>query len=232
MGLLKLLSGKDPEEYEKQGDAYFDLGEFGAAKLEYESALNKLEKKYPNDIGDANRIQGKIVRSRESLAQAHLKSGKGLMALEHYDDAEDIFLLASELTENDELKDALEELLREIKRRKRKGIPEEDPVVNVGEGAPEKTDYLQEGDECFTAMVNTLPDEISQAYLSYGDTFREGYVALNQGEYERALGLLNNAREENSPGGNHILFEIGTVCLNLGKPKEARNLLKKYVSEN
>jgi len=232
MGLLKFFSGKDPEEYEKQGDAYFDIGEFGAAKLEYENALNKLKKKRPDDTGYANRIQVKIVRSKESLALVHMERGEELMALELYDDAEDILLLASELTENDELKDALEELLREIKRRKREGIPEEAPVVTGGEGATEKPVFHQEGDEYFTALVNTLPDEIRHAYLSYGDTFKEGYVALNQGEYERALVLLTNALEENIPGGNHIFFEIGTACLNLGKPEEALNILEEYVREN
>ncbi|MBN2468239.1 MAG: hypothetical protein JXD19_08820, partial [Deltaproteobacteria bacterium] len=168
MGLLKFFSGKDPAEYEKQGDAYFGIGEFGAAKLEYESALSKLEKKRPNDSGDANRLQVKIDRSRESLALAHMKSGEEQMALEFYDDAEDIFLLASELTKNDELKDALEGLLQEIKRRKREGIAEEIPVVTGGEDATEKPIYHQGADEEFTALVNTLPDEIRHAYLSYG----------------------------------------------------------------
>ena len=184
MGLLKFFSGKDPEEYEKQGDAYFDIGEFGSAKLEYENALHKLEKKRPNDTGDANRLQVKIVRSRESLARAHMESGTEWMAMELYDDAENIFLLASELTENDELKDALEELLQEIKRRRRGGIREEAPVVTGGEDVAGEPVYHQEGDEYFTALVSTFPDEIRHAYLSYGDTFREGFVALNQGEYE------------------------------------------------
>jgi len=232
MGLFKFFSGKDPEEYEKQGDAYFDIGEFGAAKLEYENALQKLQKKRPDDTGYANRLQVKIVRSRESLARAHMERGEEWMALELYDDAEDIFLLASELTENDELKDALEKLLREIKRRKRGGIREESPVVTGGESATEKPVYHHEGDEYFTALVNTLPDEIRQAYRSYGDTFKEGYVALNQGEYERALVLLTDAQEENTPGGNHIVFEIGTACLNLGNTEEALTILEEYVREN
>jgi tetratricopeptide (TPR) repeat protein len=232
MGLLKFFSGKDPEEYEKQGDAYVDIGEFGAAKLEYENALNKLQKKRPDDTRGTNRIQLKIVRSKESLSLAHMESGKEQMELELYDDAEDIFLLASELTENDELKNVLEELLREIKRRKREGIPEDASVVKGREVPTGKPVYYQEGDEYFTALVNTLPDEIRHAYLNYGDTFKEGYVALNQGEYERALVLFNNALEENTPGGNHIFFEIGTACLNLGKPDEARNILEEYVREN
>jgi tetratricopeptide (TPR) repeat protein len=229
MGLLNFFSGKNPEEHEKQGDAYFDIGEFGSAKLEYENALNKLEKKRPNDTGDANRLQLKIVRTRESLARAHMENGEELMNLELYDDAEDMFLLATELTENRTLKDALEDLLAETKRRKREGMPEEAPVVTGGEGAAEKPAYHHEGDEYFTALVSTLPDEIRRAYLSYGDTFKEGYVALNQGDYERALLLLTTALEENMPGGDHIFFEIGTACLNLGKPEEARKVLEEYV---
>jgi tetratricopeptide (TPR) repeat protein len=232
MGLLKFFSGKDPEEYEKQGDAYFGIGEFGSAKLEYENALHKLERKRPDDTGYANRLQVKIVRSRESLARSHMESGEELMNMNLYDDAEDIFLLASELTENRTLKDALEDLVQEAKRRKREELPEEAPAVIAGASATEQPVYHDEGDEYFTALVSTLPDEIRHAYLGYGDTFKEGYVALNQGDYERAFVLLTNALEENMPGGNHIFFEIGTACLNVGKPEEARKVLEGYVQEN
>jgi tetratricopeptide (TPR) repeat protein len=231
MGLLKFFSGKDPAEHEKQGDAYFDIGEFGSAKLEYENALHKLEKKRPDDTGYANSLQVKIVRTTESLARAHMESGEELMTMELYDDAEDIFLLALELTENRTLKVALEDLLQETKKRKREGIPEEAPVVTGGEDAAEKPVYHHEGDEYFTALVSTLPDDIRHDYLNYGSTFREGYVALNQGDYERALVLLTTALEENMPGGDHIFFEIGTACLNLGKPEEARKVLEEYVRE-
>jgi len=231
MGLLKFFSGKDPEEHEKQGDTYFDIEEFGPAKLEYENALHKLEKKRPDERDYANRLQEKIVRSRESLARAHMENGEELMTRELYDDAEDIFLLASELTENRTLKDALEDLVEEAKKRKRQDLPEEAPVVTGEEGDVEHPAYHHSGNEYFTALVSALPDEIRQAYLGYGDTFKKGYVALNQGDYEGALVLFTTALEENMAGGDHIFFELGTACLNLGKPEEARKVLEEYVRE-
>jgi len=232
MGLLKFFSGKDPDEHEKEGDAYFDMGEFGAAKLEYEKALQKRVKKRSHDTGDATRLQVKIVRSRESLARAHMERGEELMALELHDDAEDLFLLATELTDNDDLKEALDTLLREIQRRKRAEMQGEAPAVTGREGVAEEPTSPHGDDEYFTALVNTLPDDIRQAYRSYGDTFKEGYVALNRGNYERAHVLLTTAQGETTPGGGHISFEIATAYLNLGNPEEARTILEDYVREN
>jgi len=230
MGLLQFFSGKNPEDYEKEGDAYFDIDEFGEAKLKYENALNKLTKSRPDDTKSANGLRVKIIRSRESLALAHKKRGQDLMEMEHYDDAEDILLLALELTENDTLKSEIEERLREIKGLKREAMLEEPPESVIEENVAEVSFYHEEGDEYFTALVSALPEEIRHAYLSYGDTFKEGYVALNQGEYERALALLSSALEET--GGHHISYEIGTACLNMGKPEEARHVMEEYVRDN
>ncbi|GAI05683.1 unnamed protein product, partial [marine sediment metagenome] len=47
MGILKIFSGKDPEEYEQKGDTFFETAEYGLAKIEYEAALSKLERKCP-----------------------------------------------------------------------------------------------------------------------------------------------------------------------------------------
>ena len=48
MGILKFFSGRDPEEYEQKGDYLFETTKYGLAKIEYETALNKLERKSPN----------------------------------------------------------------------------------------------------------------------------------------------------------------------------------------
>ena len=49
MGLFKLFSGKQPEDYEAKGDARFQAGAFGDAKLEFEAALEKCDQSNSTD---------------------------------------------------------------------------------------------------------------------------------------------------------------------------------------
>jgi hypothetical protein len=51
----------------------------------------------------------------------------------------------------------------------------------------------ESGEEYFTALINTLPGVEQEIYLGYGDSFREGYVKLNQGYFEDAVKLLTHA---------------------------------------
>ncbi|MBW2674035.1 MAG: hypothetical protein JRD89_11565, partial [Deltaproteobacteria bacterium] len=71
MGFLKLFSGKGPEEYEQKGDRFFKTGEYGAAKLEYETALDKVRKEHSEDAGIEERLREKVVESKEALALQH-----------------------------------------------------------------------------------------------------------------------------------------------------------------
>ena len=49
MGILNFFSGKDPEDYDEKGDALFQSGAYGKAIVQYERALEKLEKASPWD---------------------------------------------------------------------------------------------------------------------------------------------------------------------------------------
>jgi predicted negative regulator of RcsB-dependent stress response len=49
MGLLNIFSSKDPEDYEQKGDALVETGACGKAIVEYERALQRLEKTAPWD---------------------------------------------------------------------------------------------------------------------------------------------------------------------------------------
>ena len=68
MGILGIFSGKEPEEYEKRGDTLFETRQYGLAKIEYEAALSKLEKRRPGNTDVKTRFQEKILQSKEALA--------------------------------------------------------------------------------------------------------------------------------------------------------------------
>jgi tetratricopeptide (TPR) repeat protein len=98
MGILKIFSGKDPEEYEQKGDAYFEEQQYGLAKIEYESALGKLERRSSGDIDFRARLEQKIIRAKESLAVQHSETADELIDAALYEEAEEMLHLATELT--------------------------------------------------------------------------------------------------------------------------------------
>jgi tetratricopeptide (TPR) repeat protein len=232
MGILKIFSGKDPEEYEQKGDSFFEIAKYGLAKIEYETALNKLERKCPNNTDLKNRLHEKILHSKEALALQHKQTVEELMRAEMFDDAEEIVRLALELTEDPELTVELEEQLQEIHNHFTGEEINNLPDFDVHMENTEKAGYQESEEEYFTVLCGSLPEEMRKAYHSYGNTFKAGYVALNQGDFELAAAKLSHAIEENPSPHSFIPLELATAYLNLQKYEEARALLEGFMREH
>jgi tetratricopeptide (TPR) repeat protein len=232
MEILKIFSGKDPEEYEQKGDSFFETGKYGLAKIEYETALNKLERKCPNNTDCKNRLQEKILLSKEALALQHKQTGEELMKAEMFDNAEEIVRLALELTEDPELTNKLEEQLQKIHNHFAGEEINNLPDFDVHMENTEKAGYQAPGEEYFTVLCGSLPEEMRKAYHSYGNTFKAGYVALNQGDFELAAAKLSHAIGENPSPHSFIPLELATAYLNLQKYEEARVLLEGFMKEH
>jgi len=238
MGLLSIFSGKDPENHERKGDALFDAGAYGKAVVEYERALDRLEKASPWDEGYRQSLQDKIQSSRESLALEHRQTAANLLEAGHDYDARQYIDLALELTEDPELKEVLEQQLQNSEVIKDEEIEIELPEIEIQDHEPEsevgQSEELPNGEEneYFTALVGTLPDEVQNAYLGYGEAFKTGYLALNQGDFEGAAAHLTTALEEHSDPASYIPLELATVYLNLGKHDEARQLLETFLEHH
>jgi len=230
MGFLKIFSGKDPEEYEKKGDHCFKAEAYGDAKLAYEAGLNRLEKKDPDNSILERRLQEKILKSREALALYHKLRGEEIMESEYYEGAEDVFRLALELTENPALKVELQERLQEIRDHYA-----QEETMGSQEFKLEKTDTAKDDahfqkDEYFAALCGSFSDkEREMAYHRYGDAFKEGFLALNQGDFTLAANKLSQAMEENSLPESYVPLELATAYLNLRKNEEARGLLDLFL---
>lgn len=239
MGLLSIFSGKDPENYEQKGDALFEAGAYGKAVVEYERALDKLEKTSPWDEGYHQNIQDKIRTSKESLAHEHQQTAANLLEAGHDYDARQYIDLALELTEDPELKNTLEQQLQNNGADEVEDIEINLPDVEIQDDEPEYNDELveekpigEEDDEYYSALVGTLPDDVQETYLDYGEEFKTGYLALNRGDFEGAEAHLTAAIKKHPDPTSYIPLELATVYLNLGKHDDARKLLKTFLEHH
>ncbi|MBT8373095.1 MAG: tetratricopeptide repeat protein [Deltaproteobacteria bacterium] len=232
MGLRDIFSGKNPEIYEQKGDTSFHAKAYGKAIVEYERALERLEKTSPWDDGYRQSLQEKIRNSKDVLALEHCQTATDLVEAGHHKDAGQYFELALELTADPKLKKAIHDQLQKIEAQLAEAvqIDSQDDVIAEQEKAPdEKPIHEEQNDEYFMALIGTLPEEVQDAYLSYPQAFKKGYLALNQGEFEAAARHLARAMEEHPDPRSYIPLELATARLNLEKYDDARRLLESFL---
>jgi predicted Zn-dependent protease len=229
MSIFKLFSGKTPEEHEQKGDELFSFDLWGKAKIEYERALDKLEKISPQNYELKTRLQEKIHQAKEALALGHEQNADDLIASGFYDDARELYILAQELTENPEQKKDLETKLKELDFQLDRTVKENLPDLDVEAQKDQEPESLEQEDEYFRALCGTLPNEVQKDYLTYGNNFKNGYLALNRGDFAIAVDYLYRAMQENPSADSYIPLELATAYLNLGKHAEARQLLEDFL---
>jgi tetratricopeptide (TPR) repeat protein len=229
MSILKLFSGKTPEEHEQKGDELFAVDLWGKAKVEYERALDKLEKLTPRNYEFKTRLQEKILQAKEALALGHKQNADDLMESGFYDDARELYVLAHELSENSTLKNDLEMRLKELDFQLDKTLEAELPDFDFETSKTEEPESPEQDDEYFRALCGTLPKDVQIDYLNYGINFKNGYIALNRGDFAAATDYLSRALEEDPSAGSYISLELATAYLNLGKHSEAQQLLEAFI---
>jgi len=232
MGIFKLFTGKTPQEHEQQGDTFAQAEAWGKAKIEYEKALGKLEKSSPDNLEFKNHLEEKITRSKEALAHEHKKSAADMLEAEYYEEARQYVGLALELTADPQLRKELEDLSQQLNQQIQKEIQAAAPDFKVFNHAEQQPLFEERGDEEFRALIGRLPKEVQKAYLSYGDEFEAGYMALNQGNFQQAASHLSNAMQDNPASDSFIPLELATAYLNLEKFDEAQQLLEKFLQHH
>ena len=222
--------------HEQEGDELFSADLWGKAKIEYERALEKIERTAAPDPELIARLQDKVIKTKEALAHGHKSSADDMLDAGFYDDARELYLLAMELTEDPALQSELQEKheLLDFQMNKSMGdllpdddqlsFEDEDPSFEMEESEFPNADEGEE--ETFRALCGALPEDVQKAYLGYGPNFTKGYLALNRGEFVTAAEYLNSAMAENPSAGSFIPLELATVYLNLDRHSEAQQLLE------
>lgn len=232
MGLLSFLSGKSPEDIELTGDKFFRAKEFGAAKIEYEKAVRKTQSKFPEKSNLIRRLNEKIRDAREALARTHIHNSRQLMASGNRDDAFELLQLALELTSDEGLKDEVVDLIEKSNGAAGSDVMHvKDSDLNgiTPESATVETDN---DDEYFSILTNTLPEDIRNAYQHYGKAFKQGFIALNNGDFQEAVEKLSLAMEDQEKEQPLIPLELAIALINTGSYDRARNVLESFIVEN
>ena len=229
MGFFSFLSGKSPEDIERVGDKYFSVSEFGAAKIEYEKAMDKAARKTPENQMLIQALQEKVGNAREQLAVAHLHHGEQLMESHNFAEAEDLFRLALELSKNPDLKQKIKSALVRLDA----ALPSDSPIVSPSTPHPAATaDIMDSEEEYFAILCNALPEAVKQAYHGYGQTFRQGFIALNNGDFKTAAKKLSDALGEDPSSRPLIALELATALMNLGQYDSASELVLQFVGNH
>ena len=231
MSILKLFSGKTPEEHEQKGDELFSFDLWGKAKIEYERALDKLAKTSPQNDELKTRLQEKIHQTKEALALGHEQNADDLIESGFYDDARELYILAQELTKNPQQKKDLEIKLKDLDFQLDRTLEEDLPNLDVEAQEAQEPEFPEQEEEYFRALCGTLPNEVQKDYLSYGDNFKNGYLALNRGDFAVAADYLSRAMQETPSADSYIPLELATAYLNLGKHAEAQQLLEAFLEK-
>ena len=228
MAFLKFFSGKDAEQHEKKGDGYFEAAAWGKAKIEYEKALGKLEKKDP-DQQFYSRLHEKIQQTKEALALEHKQTADNLFEQEYFEDARQYYQLAFDLTPDPNLKATIESHLEELEQLARKSV---DVDIQYRDEVDEDAFFDEDDADNFAALCGRLPEDVQEAYLGYGEEFITGYLALNRGDFEQSAEHLQQALEKNQEPDSYIPLELATAYVNLEKYAEAQQLLEAFLDHH
>ena len=239
MGFLKtLFFGKTPEEYEEDGDALLRKKKWGEARLAFEKALEKLEKDPVRQKAFGDRIEGKLSEATEALARQHFESALELIENDCIEDARDLFSLSLELTKDQGLKDELEGHLSKLEERQEREYEERLPEFDYEPGKEERQEsFVQERSERqamenFRALIGALPKDVRKQYVGYGPSFIQGYIALNEGQFETAVEYLSESMENHRDDAGYIPLELATALMNLDRLEEAAELLERFLESH
>lgn len=226
MGLFDALFRQNYTKYEYRGDRYMKAGDFGAAKLEYEKAMAiLLNQSGHHPDYHRERVANKLENSREGLAVQHKETALNLFDSRCFSDAEEWLNLASELTKSRDLAHQIEDLRTRIRDAR---LDRSDEIFYDGDPETEIPEDQTDGDY-FIVLCGALPEKDQEAYLGYGEAFEKGYVALNQMDFKSAAEWLSEAMKEHGDHITHAHLELATAYLNLGRMKDALELLEQFL---
>ena len=207
---FKKFSGKTPSSHEIEGDELFAADLWGKAKIEYERALQKLERTEAPDPDFKARLQKKIRSAKEALARGHKRSADDMLDSGFYDDARELYLLALELTEDPELQSELEEKFKLLDHETGEAVK---ALLTSEKFVTRVNNFFKESDDRSTATIITPANLKAVIIPKKGTTLQSVKVFNKAGRFVKELTISDENGiawdKEGAYNGLHLI-EIET----------------------
>lgn len=185
----KLLGRETPAELEARAEAHFATADFGAAKLAFERALERM----PDGAADRARLEGRIADARDGIARQRLAEGARLLALGNAELARVELDGALEVAATPTLRDEARAALDALEHRE----------AVTGAADVELTD-----EDRRALIVGQWSDAQAEELEPYGDALLDALLAIADGRASEGRSVLE-ALLEKAEDPCFLLREVG-----------------------
>jgi tetratricopeptide (TPR) repeat protein len=225
MGFFKKLFGSKWRKCKERGDGYFDAGEWGRARAEFNEAIRSFEAESPADEIEKVTMRERLAIIDRKLLEMHLgeaerfeTTGMAVRASEH-------LRTAMEFIHDDKQR---EEILTRIGAIEATFAEPDHKGLAKQAGPPPAAGDLDaefESEMAFTALLGAMDDDRADIYEALGAEFRKGFLALMNGELEAADAVLGPVLEAD-PQNPWLRFEVARLRLAQDNYTDAEQLFR------
>ncbi|PIW02508.1 MAG: hypothetical protein CO108_14570 [Deltaproteobacteria bacterium CG_4_9_14_3_um_filter_63_12] len=216
MALFDKLLGRTWQKFQARADRYVADNELGLALQEYRSA----ESRFDGNDGERVTLDAAIIKVRGQLREEQLARAKQFVEANVIDRARSALDSAYDHCCTDAERAEVED------QRALVMAVEEGRVVDPSSSAVADGQLELHADDRLSILLGGLESEQSEHYHNLGDDFSGGWLALQEGQFERAIELLERARKE-TKDDPFVLTELGRAYLALDRNEEAVGVLEK-----
>ncbi len=220
MTLLEKLLGRDWQWYVRRANKRYESGDGALAQSDIDRARELLPENAPKS--DRQKIEEAEQKIRSELFKTALQRVRKSLKSGDSERARDGLILAHRFLGGEEDEKALETLQAQV------------DALAFGTAAPEINDDVELEDKTSNAdatledkwalLLGQLPFSQADKYESFGDDFKRGYLALQEGKLEEAIQHLALA-EKTNPADPYVNYEYGKALLLNGKMNAAVDAL-------
>jgi tetratricopeptide (TPR) repeat protein len=238
VGFFSKIFARNSEDYLQKGDLLLEQQRFFEARNAYEDGLQRSEQLGKGSASLASIFIEKIAVANKALAELNIIEAEHAITLKSYVKAIEHLELAKTLTNDKNLREKTEELIKTIANNSN-----ETTKLAPSSGCNSCTSVkhqMQVEAHCeepnlspldyYDLLIRQLPSEMYSRYAELGESFAYMYLAASRDEHEQALKMLEDFASEI----NHDIYcyEKGMVLYRLGKVRQAEQYLKEAIGEN